>query len=194
MRPTPEHLMLTHGPVVRVEPCDLVRIVDMDGYGDLRIMRFRRDVLWIRETSTWAEFLNPWHTSSPLPDFHGFMTSMDSVLPNAIDYSIKNPSSTVSVLTCVSETPCVEFTQTSAADLHPSEWECSGRKPYLRVRSDWGRNDGKVETALAKKREPSDAYDLNYITPTETNMTIWSSLHSPALNDHLMKSLESYRP
>ena len=195
MRSKPEeHVILTHGPVVRGESCDLVRIVDMDGYGDLRIMRFRRDILWIRETETWMECINPRHVSSEMNDFHGFMTSMDKLLPSSIEYSETHPTSTISVITRVTDYPCVEFTQTSS-HLYPPEWlDLTGRSAYLRVREDWGLNDEKVETVLTKDREEGEAYDLTHLMPIETEMTIWSSLHSSALNAHLLKSLESYRP
>ena len=45
-------------PVVRTESVPLMRWLDADGLGGMEVVRFRREILWIRETEAHVLFLH----------------------------------------------------------------------------------------------------------------------------------------
>ncbi len=181
-------ILLTLCPVVRTEAdAGLVRLVDRDGYGDMTPMRFKRDLIWVRETEGFFIYN---HKSSPISnDFHGFMTSIVPAMKSVaqIPYSATTP---LEVFCRIIDRPCVAC----PPERLPADWVLNGRSAYLRARSDWARDDGKAEGILGQDRLPGDIVPLPYLEAEVTEIVVWSSQYSLALNAHAMKNLDSYRP
>lgn len=162
----------------------LAHIVNRDGYADLIVARFEREVLWVRQTESFYKTNEK--QSKVLNDYHGFMTSFDTMLASAQ----ADPSETVNVWMRIIETPCVEVPNA----FMPPEWLRNGRQSYLRTRREWFLDDEAAAAFDPKTAEEGVDYGLTFIEPKTIEVLGWSKHYSDAMNAHARKNLESYRP
>lgn len=181
-------ILTTFCPVVRTRRHAFARVVDRDGYGDRIIVRFERDVMWVRHSECY--FQTEEEKSGTLTDFHGFLTSIDKIMESAQKVEGRD---SVKVWVKIMETPVVALPAAS----YPADWIRRGRESYLRVGRTWFLDDeeaAKFDVNLP--RAEGELLPLNFAhnLSTSEEFVLWSNQYSPALNEHARLNLESYRP
>lgn len=161
----------SRGPVVRRETVKFARAVSRDGLSSPdTILRFEREVLWVRESEAKARTVMNGRTLNEGPthnDFYGLFTSPRDVIRDARSYAESlgmvvggEPRREVEGL--IFDTPYLG---------RPESETSFGRAAYYALPRDWFLDDQALEAWVAEFAQPITDRDFD-LTPNRLDMTI----------------------
>ena len=154
----------TSNPIVREEKVKFARLVGIDDFinDEYMVVRFERDIAWVRETTTQMEvFIDDESITeySPRNDYYGFMTSIQDPLETVHEYVTSRKLTPES-----SRDARVTMTIVDVPYLVPPEYIRAQRVRYngttfLNIPNNWYLDDERVERRAVLWSEPHPRSD-----------------------------------
>lgn len=202
----------TRNPVVREEKVKFARLVGIDDFinDEYMVVRFERDIAWVRETTTQMEvFIDDESITeyTPWNDYYGFMTSVQDPLESVHEYSVSRKLTPES-----SRDARVTMTIVDVPYLVPPEHIRARRARYngttfLHIPNGWYLDDEVVERRAALWSEPhprsDDHIERNFAPENELHkleeipvatVVVYSSKRSAEENHAALLSLTAFVP